>query len=309
MDSSKYTTKPEQPKEDARADPVRPSAGTRERASRLSIKEDFMRSSLLTNICQMARCGRCFRFPREPALNVFPGGDSDEYHQASWMGDLVRSEIANGKTTNKATLKHLIIPGSHNSASYSIPESKLCSAIGICQNLTIKEQLLSGIRFLDIRVGSGRKIPRNDGKSSSYSSGVNIFHGPLMGCAFEEVLDEISVFCKEFPSEFVIVMVTAEHKRPFSTADKVSALKLMQSHFGSVNDPVDKRLLCNVNSRGDLLNTELQHLIKEKGRVCVLLSESFCRDLVVDGIKHSKEYVKEKYGFCDSYMWIRNKWQ
>ena len=250
----------------------------------------------MLNCCQLASCGVCWSMPREPSMASFPHDFASEFPLATWMGDLVEREIGNDRTT-KATLKRLVIPGSHDSASYSIPNSTPGSAVGKTQNLTIKEQLLSGVRFLDLRI------------ASSWRDGVNIFHGRLMGCPFEQVLDEIRDFCLEFPKEFVILHVVAEFGRPFAAEDKVTALRLMKSRFGSPSGSIKERLICKVNTRSELINTPLQELIRENGRVCVLLESRIYDDFEVDGVEHNEDFVKNQYGFFDSSQWLRDKWQ
>jgi hypothetical protein len=258
-------------------------------------REDARSASVLLNCCQLASCGACWSMPREPSMASFPRDFSGEFPLATWMGDLVEREKVS--STTKATLKRLVIPGSHDSASYSIPNSTPGSAVAKTQNLTIKEQLLFGVRFLDLRI------------ASSGRGGVNIFHGRLMGCTFEEVLDEIRDFCQEFRKEFVILHVVAEYGRPFSKEDKIAALSLMKSRFGSPSDAIEERLMCKVNSRSELINTPLQELIRENGRVCVLLASRIYDDFVVDGVEHNEDFVKNEYGFFHSTQWLRNKWQ
>jgi len=213
------------------------------------------------------------------------------------MGGLVERECKHGVTgSSRVTLKRLVIPGSHNSATHSIRETAAFSAIGRCQNLSIREQLLAGIRFFDLRIASGPN-----------GRGVNIYHGRLMGAPFQEILNDISGFCKEFPTEFIVLLVAAEYGRPFSPGGKAIALGMLRSHLGSLDDDVEDRLLCKVKSRHDLVNTPLQDLIKEKGRVFVLLGSRIFNDFVINGVEHDEKYVREQYGFFDSTQWLRNK--
>jgi len=190
----------------------------------------------------------------------------------------------------------MIIPGSHDSASYTISESAFCSAIGRTQNLTIREQLLYGIRFFELRIASGPK-----------GEGVRIFHGRLMGGHFEDILNEISGFCREFPTEFVILLVVAEYERPFTAEGKVLALNMLRMHFGSLSKQVEDRLLCKVVSRSDLVNTPLPDLIRKKGQVFVMLSPRIFNDFEVGGVVFDEKYVQKEYGFFDSTQWLRNK--
>jgi len=237
--------------------------------------------------------------PRQPSLISFPHINDGEYPNRAWMGGLY---LAERETDTKTTLNNVIIPGSHDSASYSIPTRTLGSAIGRTQNLTIRQQLLSGIRYLDLRIASG--------KQHGHIGGVYIFHGPLRGCTFKKVLDEIQGFCNEFPTEFVIIHVTAEYGRPFSVGDKATALELMKSCFGSRFETTSKQLqlLCKVDSRNELFNTPLQELIEENGQVCVLLKNWFSPDFTVNGVTYNEDFVKKEYGFFVSERWLEDKW-
>ncbi len=254
----------------------------------------------------MACLRLCGSIPRKASIVTFPGIEEDnEYPNKTWMGDLAA-------TSKKSTLKRMVIPGSHDAASYSIPRHKLGSAIGKTQNLSIREQLFCGIRFLDLRIASSAKS--NKYSKSNSKSGVSIYHGCLKGCSFEEVLSEIREFCNDYPTEFVILHVQAEHGIPFSASDRVLAFDLLQSHLGSMRDPIQRRLLCKVQIRSQLIDTPLQELIASKGRVCVLLNprifqDGFQEGFLHNGINYNEEYVKREYGFHSARMWLRDKWQ
>jgi len=195
-----------------------------------------------------------------------------------------------------ATLKNLVIPGSHNSATCSIPNGKPFSAIAITQNLTITQQLHAGVRFFDLRIASGKR-----------GKGVYIFHGRIRGGQFEKVLNEIRSFCKTYPTEFVVLHVVAEYGQPFSNFWKRAALGMLRSRFGLLSASVTDRLLCKVTSRNELLTTPIQELIQQNGRVCVLLDPRIYNGFVVGGVPYNNEYVKKEYGFLDSTQWLWNK--
>jgi len=261
----------------------------------------------------MACCGLCGSVPRQPSLISFPHTNDGEYPNRDWMGKLYSAEretdtkscfwqSAEPTPTPKITLKNMIIPGSHDSASYSIPKRTIGSAIGRTQRLTIREQLLSGVRFLDLRIANGKR-------------GIHIFHGPLQGCTFWTVLNEITGFCNEFPTEFVIVYVTAENGQPFSAENKAMALWMMTNRFGSNKpkpnpNPPSKlpQLLCKVNSRHELFNTPLQELVQENGQICVLLKSWFCPSFMVEGVTYNEATVKKEYGFFASTRWLQDRW-
>ena len=64
----------------------------------------------------------------------------------NWM-QILRPDIGN------LPLNRIIIPGAHDSNTYSIPKVKALSAFARCQGKSLYSQLCSGIRFFDIRVG------------------------------------------------------------------------------------------------------------------------------------------------------------
>jgi succinate dehydrogenase flavin-adding protein (antitoxin of CptAB toxin-antitoxin module) len=64
----------------------------------------------------------------------------------NWM-QILRNEIGN------VPLNRILIPGAHDSNTYSIQKVKALSAFARCQGNSLYSQLCSGIRFFDIRVG------------------------------------------------------------------------------------------------------------------------------------------------------------
>lgn len=212
------------------------------------------------------------------------------------MGDLMRRERESsilGK--NRAILKTLIMPGSHNAGSYSIPESSCCSKIGRTQNLTIREQLMSGVRFLDLRIAGGK-----GGGNSVY-----IYHGRLRGDPFEDILAEIRGFCLDYPKEFLVLEIVAEHDRPFSSEAKLHTLRLLRQHFGLTSEK--NRLLAKVTSRNELITTPLEEVIQTIGRVFVTLKNIY-EGFVINGMEYTNEHVEKQYGFFDAKRSIQNKW-
>lgn len=105
-----------------------------------------------------------------------------EFPQANWM-----SRIDGSKS-----LAELNIPGTHDS----------CSLFGglmtECQTLTIRAQLLLGVRFLDIRC-------------RHYNNVFTIHHGAFyQKINFGEVLNQCLVFLENNPSETIIMCIKPE---------------------------------------------------------------------------------------------------
>lgn len=225
-------------------------------------------AALGLNCCQFACC-----IPTIPAID-FPISLHPD-----WMGNLVQSRP-------EITLGDMVIPGTHDSGSYSIDTFKLFSAVGRAQNVTVVEQLHRGARFLDLRIaGAGKN--------------VNIFHGCLKGSLFERVLDDITLFCHDFPGEFVIIHVSAEYQRPFTPVQKKKALDIMKQSLGDklyMEDDVNK-----------LLTTPVKELVVGGKQVCVLLKRMY-DDFEVDGLKYTESYITNEYGFFNADKWLENQW-
>ena len=71
-------------------------------------------------------------------------------------------------------LRDAVILGSHDSATSSISEFGCCSSLAITTRLSIYEQLMAGVRSLDIRLG----------QNGEQAHQVFIWHGPIMGGRF-----------------------------------------------------------------------------------------------------------------------------
>jgi Phosphatidylinositol-specific phospholipase C, X domain len=196
-----------------------------------------------------------------------------------WMGNVVQ-------TRPEITLGEIVLPGTHDSGSYSIDTFNPFSAVGRTQNVSVIEQLHRGARFLDLHIaGSGKNI--------------NMFHGCLKGSLFERILDDITLFCQDFPSEFIVIHVEAEYERPFTGVQKKQALDVMKQSLGDkiyVDDDPQK-----------LLSTPIKELVTQGKQICVLLTRMY-DDFEVDGIQYSESYIAKEYGFFSADKWMENKW-
>ena len=118
------------------------------------------------------------------------------FSNENWMGILAMHDPT-------IKLRNIIIPGTHNSASCTISESKLLSSTARCQCLSITEQLLSGVRFFDLRCG----------KKGEKSTDYGVVHGIMSGGSILQIFNEIISFAKSHPNEFIIVDLINEHDR------------------------------------------------------------------------------------------------
>ncbi len=110
---------------------------------------------------------------------------SISYSLSNWMGSIIGSK----------KLSELSIPGTHDSgARYeSFP------ATAKCQNLTIDDQLNTGVRYLDIRC-------------RHFNNAFEIHHGAVyQKINFTNVLNSCTAFLNNNPSETIIMAIKEEH--------------------------------------------------------------------------------------------------
>lgn len=235
-----------------------------------------MSSSVVVNCCQAASCCfgcNCHWNSRDPIIVPVPRC-TNQSRAASWMKQLYERHP-------NTKLRDLILVGSHDSASSTISPTSCCSAVGICQNTTVYEQLLQGVRYLDLRIAGDK----NDEE-------VLIFHGALQGGMFLEVLDDILRFCEEFPGEFLILKVVHEYARDFSPKLKQRALDAIHTSLGNwvfrleTPSQLERPL-------GQLMGSG------RTSKVCILLDNRFVEDYAFD----------RKYGCARAWQWLNDKWQ
>lgn len=203
---------------------------------------------------------------------------------ANWMGQLV-AEVKD----NKMTLRDMVIPGTHDSASGTIGPCKPFSAAGRTQNISIRLQLEEGVRYLDVRVAT----------SSKSKDRLSIWHGCLEGGIFEDVLQEVSDFVQDHPNEVIILELVPEYGKQFDVAQKRSCLDVAQQLLSADN------IIPGSELRDIIENKPFTELAKQKQRVAVLLHDRFFEG---DGMGMTEEEITEKYGFVKSGQFLRNPW-
>ncbi|KXJ09890.1 PI-PLC X domain-containing protein 2 [Exaiptasia diaphana] len=145
-----------------------------------------------------------------------------------------------------SSLQSLVIPGSHDSCSFSIRkdlevspgESKWLKALAhlfpktiksiiynwsVTQSYNIYQQLKAGIRYLDLRVA---KRP----KDGTY----RVVHG-LYGATLSEMLAQVKTFLKECPKE--IVILDFNHFYGMTSQDHTIFSNSIKSAFGKTLRP------------------------------------------------------------------------
>eukprot|EP00249_Psilotum_nudum_P002953 c16252_g1_i1 orf=252-1190(+) len=116
----------------------------------------------------------------------FPGSDYHTENYKEWMSvlDLERVKV-----------KDLVWPGTHDSATNKIGVPLVSRPFAQCQSLSIYQQLLKGVRVLDIRVEKER----------------HVCHGILKSYKVDIVINGIKRFLSETKSEFVILEIRTEY--------------------------------------------------------------------------------------------------
>lgn len=119
--------------------------------------------------------------------------------KSKWMKDI----------DDRVPLDLVIIPGTHDSATYCI---KILKEYAVTQSLTISQQLEVGIRYFDIRL-----CYSNDNPNALF-----ICHG-ILSCklTFDEVMQNIIKFIDANPNEGIILKVQNERKSHSKNIDRL----------------------------------------------------------------------------------------
>lgn len=142
---------------------------------------------------------------------IVPDTEEPVYALENWMAYI----------SDDAPVTSLAIPGSHDSGCYD-----KMGYLGTTQNLPIAEQLVRGVRYFDIRVNDSNKGPV-------------IFHGPINGVPYSEVLTDIAEFVDTHPTEFLIL--DCQH---FKNDSEEIVFDLLEEYVG-----VDKFVINDTNMR------------------------------------------------------------
>ena len=135
-------------------------------------------------------------------------------YTSNWMKRLWELSEKNTTAQNKLRIGDLVLPGTHNSGSYSIPNP--LGGLAKCQNLSILEQLHAGIRYLDLRV-------------AEHEDHLYVFHSILKGSLFQHIVYQIKEFVEAYPTEFVVLDVQPEYGQNLSTHGKQALIDMLQT--------------------------------------------------------------------------------
>lgn len=112
-------------------------------------------------------------------------------HNPNWMS----------KIDDKVLFKHLTIPGTHDSGA----QHWLTWAC--TQSWSIRDQLLAGIRYFDIRLMAVKDV-------------LILYHGPIsLDKKFSDVMSTFNQFLQEHPSEFIFFYTKRENREKDSTKE------------------------------------------------------------------------------------------
>jgi hypothetical protein len=226
---------------------------------------DCLASALMLNCCQFG----CFI--RNVPTAEYSMDNSD------WMSQL-------RKANPSIQLRDVVIPGTHDSATFTFSKTKLFSAAGLTQNVDIYQQLSRGARYLDVRV------------ASSPSGETTVYHGFLQGGKFSDVLSQITRFLEEHPQEFIVLDIVQEYGRTFHEDKRVEMFHNLVKTFG------DK--LWKKNDRNELLATKLVDLDKQ----VVIVMNNRIYNFEHEGVQYSEKHVDQEFGLFSAQRWMRSKW-
>ena len=139
----------------------------------------------------------------------------DSMQNRNWM-EKFHQQIKNIRLIDQ------IIPGSHDSGSYSIDDSKFGSPVYITQRLRIFDQLCLGARYLDIRYGPGRQNPDS-------AENIKVMHQMYHGNSLASIQDEIDQFLLYNPKEFI--MINIQQERQINNSQKNFMFNKISSQF------------------------------------------------------------------------------
>ncbi|KAK1273285.1 hypothetical protein QJS04_geneDACA009593 [Acorus gramineus] len=119
------------------------------------------------------------------AGDAFPGSDYRPPDHKNWMS---------GLDPGRLRVDQIVWPGTHNSATDEIGIRFISRPFARCQSLSIYEQLVAGVRALDVRVQEGRRV----------------CHGALATYGVDVVMADVKRFLSETESEVVLLEMRTE---------------------------------------------------------------------------------------------------
>lgn len=141
-------------------------------------------------------------------LALIPIGRVKETDASHWMS----------KVADNMKITEMSIPGTHDSGALH----SIADVAGKCQDLTIREQLKIGVRFLDIRL----QLVRDE---------LRVVHSFVdQASSFSEVMEDIAQFLRENPSEMLIVSIKEDADAVESTLSFSNAVSREVKPYESI---------------------------------------------------------------------------
>lgn len=199
--------------------------------------------------------------------------------RANWMRDTLN--------LNTRTLKNTVIPGTHNSGMIG------GSDVPYCQDLSVYDQLLHGIRFFDFRPGTAPYL----------NNELYVFHGNNPGKKISIILDDVAKFVNELDDnrcrqELIILKFSHYKEGPFfdeKTYDTlIELIKGNEDKKGKIGSYLITKKELMKNTR--IAKHPFSSLINNQSRVLVVCDGAFPITTPHDGIwqyaNHDDEDVR-----------------
>ncbi|XP_010251897.1 PREDICTED: uncharacterized protein LOC104593635 [Nelumbo nucifera] len=123
---------------------------------------------------------------KQNAGDRFPSSDYHPPDRMNWMS---------GLNSQRIHINKIVWPGTHDSATNQIGIPIITRPFAECQSLSIYDQLVWGVRALDIRVQHERKV----------------CHGPIASYSIDVVIRDVKSFLSETQSEIIILEIRTEY--------------------------------------------------------------------------------------------------
>jgi len=184
-----------------------------------------------------------------------------------WMGDL----IAQGINIGSISLRDIVLPGTHDSATFDISNWRPLKPYAQCQALDIGQQLHLGIRFLDLRF--------------EYRHGDFFAHHSLVetNTTLEKIMGDISAFFTDPTHSHELLVLRVSHlniKNQIREGDLLQQLTLF-------SDQINSRLACRPQPRSvdSATSQTLNQLLSDGKQIVVIFENQYFPD----------EYVEDNY--------------
>ncbi|MCD3195793.1 phosphatidylinositol-specific phospholipase C [Clostridium botulinum C] len=187
--------------------------------------------------------------------------------QSQWMANLNDNKL----------LSSISIPGTHDTMSIGWGGD-----IAQNQSKTLRNQLISGIRFLDIRLAA----------YPNYSDLLYCYHGFIyLHSTFREVLDIVTSFLKEHPSETILIRIKQEYTNETNKVFASLLKKILE----------DSKYLDYVFKGKGIYNPKLKEL---RGKFIIL--QNF--DGIIEYLLYTENFNIQDDYYISTNWGLYNKW-